>query len=113
MPDSITGDGTTMRMGPLGWVDLPRTDTLLFDVYNPEAAARARPRGWIDPPSEGILWLYALVYANQAQYLASLAADSAALAADPTLTIRLERATDLAERAFAQTQQYRSGAFGF
>ncbi len=113
MADSVTADSTTIRMGPLGWVDLLRTDSLLFEAYHPEAAARARPRGWIDPPSEGILWLYALVYANHAQYLASIAADSAALAADPTLTTRLELATDIAERTFGQTEQYRSGPFGF
>jgi hypothetical protein len=113
MPDSITADSTLMRMGPLGWVDLPRTDTLLFEVYHPEAAARARPRGWPDTPSEGILWLYALLYANQAQYLAALAADSLAVATDPELLINLERATDIAERTFSQTEQYRGGAFGF
>jgi hypothetical protein len=113
MPDSIAADSTVLRMGPLGWVDLPRTDTLLFEVYHPEAAARARPRGWPDTPSEGILWLYALLYANQAQYLAALAADSQAVAADPELLNRLERATDIAERTFSQTEQYRGGAFGF
>lgn len=113
MPDSITADSATMQMGPLGWVSLPRTDTLLFDVYHPDAAARARPRGWPDPPSEGILWLYALLYANQAQYLAAIAADSAATAADPALLTKLERATNIAEQTFSQTEQYRGSGLGF
>src|SRR5512143_3998506 len=35
----------------LGFVDLPRTRDLLFNVYQFDAASRSRPRGWVDRPS--------------------------------------------------------------
>src|SRR5438445_276230 len=53
----------------LGFVNVPRTTKLLFDVYHADAAARPRPRGWVDKPSEGILSLYALTYYTMAQPL--------------------------------------------
>jgi len=53
----------------LGFVNVPRTTKLLFDVYHADAAARPRPRGWVDKPSEGILSLYALTYYTMAQTL--------------------------------------------
>jgi hypothetical protein len=46
-----------------------RTTKLLFDVYHADAAARARPLGWVDKPSEGILSLYGLTYYTMAQEL--------------------------------------------
>jgi hypothetical protein len=68
----------------LGYVNVPRTTALLFDVYHSEAAARARPRGWVDKPSEGILQLYGLTYFTMSQELQStnsaLAARGQALA---------------------------------
>jgi hypothetical protein len=80
---------------------------LLFDAYRPEAAARERPRGWIDEPSEGILFLYALMYSSQAQILSVAAADSTT--PDRTAVLdRMQRATDIAERAFRQTSQFRN-----
>jgi hypothetical protein len=53
----------------LGYVNVSRTNTLLFDVYHADAAARPRPRGWVDKPSEGILQLYGLTYYTMAQEL--------------------------------------------
>ena len=53
----------------LGYVNVPRTTSLLFDVYHSDAAARQRPRGWVDKPSEGILSLYGLTYYTMAQAL--------------------------------------------
>ncbi|MGH7530477.1 MAG: glycosyltransferase family 117 protein [Gemmatimonadales bacterium] len=54
----------SIRMVPAygGYVNLPRTTALLFDVYHSESAARERPRGWVDEPSEGIISLYAITY---------------------------------------------------
>jgi hypothetical protein len=106
VPDSIRPDSNTVRFPTLAWVDLARTDTLLFDVYRPEAAIRERPRGWPDVPSEGILSLYALTYAGEAQYLASLPADSGTVA-DSVRRAQLQLATDIAERAFKQTSLFR------
>jgi hypothetical protein len=51
----------------LGYVNVPRTNALLFDVYHADAATRPRPRGWVDKPSEGILQLYGLTYYTMAQ----------------------------------------------
>jgi hypothetical protein len=53
----------------LGYVNLRRTTALLFDVYHADGAARQRPRGWVDKPSEGILSLYGLTYYTIAQEL--------------------------------------------
>src|SRR5882762_3223387 len=61
--DSIKG------IQSLGYVNVPRTTRLLFDVYHADAAARPRPRGWVDKPSEGILSLYGLTYYTMAQEL--------------------------------------------
>ena len=47
----------------LGWMDMDRTKTLLFDVYHSHSAARRRPLGWIDRPSESMLVVYGLTYA--------------------------------------------------
>ena len=51
----------------LGYVNVPRTTALLFDVYHADGAARPRPRGWVDKPSDGILQLYGLTYFTMAQ----------------------------------------------
>ena len=61
--DSIKG------IQSLGYVNVPCTTRLLFDVYHADAAARPRPRGWVDKPSEGILSLYGLTYYTMAQEL--------------------------------------------
>jgi len=53
----------------LGWVNLARTGALAFTVYHGDAAARHRPRGWLDRPSEGILATYGIVYQALAQAL--------------------------------------------
>ncbi len=53
----------------LGWVNLARTSALAFTVYHGDAAARHRPRGWLDRPSEGILATYGIVYQALAQAL--------------------------------------------
>ena len=50
----------------LGFVNLPRTMTLLTDVYHGATAARHRPRGWVDRPSEGILVTYGMIYQSVA-----------------------------------------------
>jgi hypothetical protein len=56
-------------LSALGYLNVPRTATLLFDFYHSHAAARARPRGWVDRPSEGIPALYGLMYQGIAQVL--------------------------------------------
>ena len=52
-----------------GFVNLRRTEALAFGVYHADAAARHRPRGWVDRPSEGILATYGLLYQSLSQAL--------------------------------------------
>lgn len=54
-------NGMTLNRG-LGFVDVPRTRDLLFNVYRFDAASRNRPKGWVDRPSQSILSLYSVVY---------------------------------------------------
>jgi len=56
-------------MSVFGFVNLPRTEALAYSVYHADAAARHRPRGWVDRPSEGILATYGLLYQSLAQAL--------------------------------------------
>jgi hypothetical protein len=59
-----------MSFGPgLGLVNVPRSEALAFGVYHHAAAARHRPRGWVDRPSEGILATYGIQYQALAQAL--------------------------------------------
>ncbi|MGH7519988.1 MAG: glycosyltransferase family 117 protein [Gemmatimonadales bacterium] len=76
----------------LGYVNLTRTTKLLFDVYHADAAARERPRGWVDEPSKGILDLYGLTYYTMAQ---ELHASNSALSA---------RAQQIAQSIFRNTR---------
>jgi hypothetical protein len=64
----------------------------MFEVYHADAAARPRPRGWVDKPSEGILSLYGLTYYTMAQ---ELQGSQSALAA---------RAQQIAQAVFRNTE---------
>jgi hypothetical protein len=68
MPHPVTSGGPIVN-SPMGFVDVPRSRTLLFDVYHPEAAAHERALGWFDPPSASILSLYEIVYNGISQVL--------------------------------------------
>ncbi|MBI2401816.1 MAG: hypothetical protein HYV20_03565, partial [Gemmatimonadetes bacterium] len=83
--------------GRLGWIDLERTRRLLFDVYHAESAARRRPLGWIDRPSESMLVVYGLTYAVYADLARVPQGD---LPANPALAAR---ADSLAQAVFANT----------
>jgi len=68
-PKELAPSDSIQGIQSLGYVNVPRTTKLLFDVYHSDAAARARPRGWVDEPSKGILDLYALTYYTMAEAL--------------------------------------------
>ncbi len=51
----------------LGYVDVARTRSLLWDVYHWKTASRARAFGWVDAPSGSILQLYSVVYGGSAR----------------------------------------------
>jgi hypothetical protein len=61
-------DSIVLSQG-LGYLELPRTKQLLWDVYHWKAATRRRPYGWVDPPSGSILQLYSVVYGGTARSL--------------------------------------------
>ena len=74
--DHTVVPGGPIVNSPMGYVDIPKTRTLLFEIYHPEAAAHDRALGWFDPPSASILSLYQIVYNGFGQVLMQ-AGDSA------------------------------------
>jgi len=66
MPKPVAANDSIVLSAGLGYLDLPRTRRLLWEVYHWKAAARDRPFGWVDAPSSSILSLYAIVYAGTA-----------------------------------------------
>ena len=66
----------------LGYVDLPRTRALLWDVYHWQTATRERPAGWVDPPSGSILQLYSVVYGGVSETLRKAGDSTGAARAD-------------------------------
>ena len=66
----------------LGYMDLPRTEKLLWDVYHWKSAARERPRGWVDQPSGSILQLYSVVYGGASKSFAAAGQTAQATRAD-------------------------------
>jgi len=67
---------TIQQSNELGLVNVPRSRELLEKVYHAHTAARYRPLGWIDVPSENILATYAFMY--QTMGLMLIKADSKA-----------------------------------
>jgi hypothetical protein len=106
MTDSISVAEGAAPVRTLGWIDPERHETLLFELYHHESAARQRPRGWVDEPSEGILSLYALIYAGWAEHVRTALGDSATTAADSLRLLRAEQAIAIADRIFRQTSYF-------
>jgi hypothetical protein len=67
MPTMVQPNDSIVLSQGLGYLDLPRTSTLLWDAYHWGTATRTRPFGWVDPPSGSILQLYAVVYGGVAR----------------------------------------------
>jgi len=82
MPKPVVPNASIVLTSSLGYLDLPRTEKLLWDVYHWKAAARNRPRGWVDPPSGSILQLYAVVYGGASKAFASAGQATQAARAD-------------------------------
>src|SRR6184192_1078208 len=89
--DALAPSDSIKPLPGLGFVNVPRTETLAFQVYHSDTAARRRPRGWVDRPSEGILATYGLVYQALAQALKDKEPQTAA------------RATAVADSIFKNT----------
>jgi hypothetical protein len=69
MPHEVTTNDSIVQNGTLGFIDLPRSRRLMWEVYHWKSAAQDRPRGWVDVPSSSILQLYAVVYGGMAPTL--------------------------------------------
>jgi transmembrane protein TMEM260 (protein O-mannosyltransferase) len=82
MPKPVVPNDSIVLNPSLGYLDLPRTEKLLWDVYHWKAAARTRPRGWVDQPSGSILQLYAIIYGGAAKSLQSAGQKTEAARAD-------------------------------
>ncbi len=95
MPAPITAAPGVVYDRRLGWMDMDRTRSLLFDVYHAESAARRRPLGWIDQPSESMLVVYGLTY--------GVWGDLAAKDSSAAMRTLAGRADSLAQRIFANT----------
>jgi hypothetical protein len=82
MPKPVVPNDSIVLSTNLGYLDLPRTEKLLWDVYHWKSAARERPRGWVDQPSGSILQLYAVVYGGASKAFAAAGQKAEAARAD-------------------------------
>jgi hypothetical protein len=87
----IPGDSVVLSRG-FGYLDLSRTNELLWKEYRWASASRQRPRGWVDPPSSPMLRLYRLLftimgdtYLTRGDTTAAVRADSVAQAIERNL----------------------------
>ncbi len=93
MPTPVEPSDSVVLSPGLGFVDVPRTKQLLWDVYHWQTASRDRPHGWVDPPSGSILQLYSVVYGGVSETLrgrgdSTLAARADSVAAEVSEELR-------------------------
>ena len=80
IPQPAAASDSVRLIEDRGFVNVPRSETLAFDVYHGGVtAARPRPRGWVDRASQNSLMGYVFVYDTIA---------AAAREADPALATR-------------------------
>jgi hypothetical protein len=82
MPKPVVPNDSIVLNPSLGYLDLPRTKKLLWDVYHWKSASRQRPRGWVDQPSGSILQLYSVVYGGASKSFAAVGQRALAARAD-------------------------------
>jgi Protein of unknown function (DUF2723) len=90
MPKPVVPNDSIVLNPSLGYLNLPRTRKLLWDVYHWKSAARERPRGWVDQPSGSILQLYSVVYGGSSK--------SFAAAGQPALAARADSVANAVQR---------------
>jgi transmembrane protein TMEM260 (protein O-mannosyltransferase) len=62
-PSPVVANDSIQLLEGRGFVNVPRTKRLAFEVYSGgKSAARRRPRGWVDAPSQNSLIGYVFVY---------------------------------------------------
>jgi hypothetical protein len=77
----IPGDSIILSRG-FGYLDLPRSNELLWNEYRYAGASRQRPRGWVDPPSSPMLRLYRLLFSIMSETYITRGDTTAAVRAD-------------------------------
>jgi hypothetical protein len=82
LPAPVTPSDSVVLSPGLGYVNLPRTRKLLWDVYHWRTATKDRPAGWVDPPSGSILQLYSVVYGGSSETLRKAGDSTLAAGAD-------------------------------
>ena len=78
VPSPAPVNDTIQNVPGIGLVDVPRSRALLEHVYHAHTAARYRPRGWLDVPSQNIPVLYAGLYQELGLMLARTEPQAAA-----------------------------------
>jgi hypothetical protein len=66
----------------LGFVNVNRTNELMWHAYHWQTAAKRRAQGWVDPPSGSILQLYSIIYGGMSPILAAKGDSVLAVRAD-------------------------------
>jgi len=101
VPGPVGANANVRLLEGRGFVNVPRSTALLFGVYRGgETAARPRPRGWIDVPSQNSLLGYVFAYDTIAAALRE---------SDPT---RAARAVALRDAILANTTYAPAGGRG-
>ncbi len=93
----VQADGNIILSRGMGYVDLERTNGLLWEQYRWESVARPRHNGWVDAPSVSILQLYAVVYGGMADTYRAIG-DTALAARADTVAERVIRGLRPARR---------------
>lgn len=82
VPRRLSEDAGVLFSPSMGFIDVERTEQLLWNAYHWESVARERPRGWVDVPSSSILSLYSLIYSGAASTWRMLGDSATAARAD-------------------------------
>jgi hypothetical protein len=82
LPRPVAASDSVVLSTGLGYLNLPRTRKLLWDVYHWQSASRQRPRGWVDQPSGSILQLYSVIYGGAARAVSARGDSALAARAD-------------------------------
>jgi hypothetical protein len=81
-PTPIAPSDSIVLSRGFGYLDLPRSNELLWNEYRYDAAARQRPRGWVDSPSSPMLRLYRLLYSIMGETYVTRGDTTSAVRAD-------------------------------